>query len=75
MLHHKLFERGVFMVLDGLTVAVTELADGAAILEMHLAPYHEQGLRGLVNQNYAPAGMYLGWLRAQVFLGPAKHGS
>lgn len=32
VLHHKLFDRGVFTVLEGLTVAVSELAKGAAVL-------------------------------------------
>ena len=73
VLHHKLFDRGVFTVLDGLTVAVSELANGAAALEMHLAPYHGRGLRGLVTREYAPAGVYLAWHRAQVFKGAARN--
>jgi hypothetical protein len=32
--------RALFTVLDGLTVVVSELANGAAALEMHLTPYH-----------------------------------
>jgi putative restriction endonuclease len=72
VLHHKLFDRGVFTVLEGLTVAVSELANGPGTLEVHLAPYHGRGLRGLVNQAYAPAGKYLAWHRAQVFQGLAR---
>jgi putative restriction endonuclease len=71
-LHHKLFDRGVFTVLDGLTVLVSELANGAAALEIHLTPYQGRGLKGLVNREYAPAGEYLAWHRAQVFQGPAS---
>ena len=54
VLHHKLFNCGVFTVLDELTVTVSDLANGAAAVEMHLAPYHGQGLRGSVNREYAP---------------------
>lgn len=72
VLHHKLFDRGVFTVLDGLKVAVSELANGQAALEMHLAPYHGAGLSRLVNQEYAPAVEYLFCHRKQVFQGPAR---
>jgi putative restriction endonuclease len=74
VLHHKLFDRGVFTVLEGLTVAVSELANGPGTVEMHLAPYHGRRLRGPVNEEYGPAQKYLGWHRALVFQGPARDG-
>jgi hypothetical protein len=63
--------RTVFTVLDALTVAVSELANGPPTLEMHLAPYHRARAEGVVNQKYTSAGEYLAWHRAQVFQEPA----
>jgi len=71
-LHHKLFDRGVFSLSEGLAVTVSERAHGSSGLEEALLRFHRAPIRDPVNPEYRPWEAYLDWHRREVFQGPGR---
>jgi putative restriction endonuclease len=72
VLHHKLFDRGVFSVDHGHRVIVSEQAHGGSGFELHLLGYHGRLIRPPIGARYQPAGEFLEWHWREVFRSPAR---
>ncbi|MDW7730389.1 MAG: HNH endonuclease [Bacillota bacterium] len=72
-LHHKLFDRGVFTLSEGLVFQVAENAHGTHGMDEWLMRYHGQEIRKPQRPNYYPQDSFINWHMREVFRGPARY--
>ncbi|MFG0313156.1 MAG: HNH endonuclease, partial [Phycisphaerales bacterium] len=72
VLHHKLFDRGVFTLDEAERVVVSERSRGRDGFREWLMAFHGRGIRRPVRDEYRAAGEFLGWHRREVFRGPGR---
>jgi putative restriction endonuclease len=72
-LHHKLFDRGVFTLSEGLVFQVAENAHGTHGMDEWLMRYHGQEIRKPHNPDYYPQDGFINWHIREVFRGPARY--
>lgn len=72
-LHHKLFDRGVFTLSEGLVFQVAENAHGTHGMDEWLMRYHGQEIRKPQRPDYFPENNYINWHVREVFRGPARY--
>ena len=72
-MHHKLFDRGVFTLSDGLTVQVSELAHGSAGFDEWLMAFHGKSIMPPQRPSYYPEAQYVSWHVKEVFKGYQRH--
>lgn len=72
VMHHKLFDRGAVMVLEGYEVAVSEQVHGTSGFEEWVLAFHGRPLRSPQRKEYLPVAGYLRWHWKEVFRGPAR---
>jgi putative restriction endonuclease len=72
ILHHKLFDRGAFMVSQARQVQVSEYAYGSTGFTEWLLDFHGKAIRAPLSPQYTPQDEYLHWHWQQVFRHPAR---
>jgi putative restriction endonuclease len=73
VLHHKLFDRGVFTVLPDLRLSVSEHAYGTKGFEEWVMAFHGKEIRYPQNAAYYPSSTFLKWHYSEVFRSPSRH--
>ncbi len=71
-LHHKLFDRGVFMVASNSKLYVAESAHGSRGFDDWLMKFHDREIRSPINLDYNPNLLYINWHEREVFKGKAR---
>ena len=71
-IHHKLFDRGVFMLSAKLEVLVSEYATGSIGLDEWLMNFHGKEISFPQRRAYYPHEDFIGWHIAEVFQGPYR---
>ena len=72
-MHHKLFDRGVFTLSDGLIVKVSDLANGSAGLNEWLMAFHGKQIMPPQRLSYYPKLKFVSWHVKEVFKGYQRH--
>lgn len=72
-LHHKLFDRGVFMITVDRELLVAEQAYGAQGFEEWLMRFHGKKIRSPIHPAYAPEEKFINWHMREVFREPARY--
>jgi putative restriction endonuclease len=72
-LHHKLFDRGVFMVSSNRKLYVAESAHGSGGFDDWLMKFHDKEIRSPINPDYIPSPLYIKWQEREVFKGKARY--
>jgi putative restriction endonuclease len=72
VLHHKLFDRGVFTFSEDRVVQVSELAHGGNHFKDYLLQFHGGFLRNPQSPRYLPKPGYVDWHRREVFRGQPR---
>ncbi|WP_188889362.1 phosphorothioated DNA-binding restriction endonuclease [Paenibacillus radicis (ex Gao et al. 2016)] len=73
VLHHKLFDRGVFTITNDREILVAEEAHGTHGFEEWLMKYHGTTVRAPIRPLYQPKITFLEWHIREVFRGPARY--
>ena len=68
-LHHKLFDRGAFMLSNQLRVMVSDDAHGSVGFQEWLMQFHGQQIHFPQRQSYYPAPEFISWHVREVFTG------
>lgn len=71
-MHHKLFDRGAFTVLDDMRLCVSQKAHGSTGLSEWLMSFHGLRLKEAQSPTYTPNAGHLDWHQKEVFRGPAR---
>jgi len=71
-LHHKLFDRGVFMVSSNRKLYVAESARGSRGFDDWLMKFHGREIRSPIHPDYSPNQQYINWHEREVFKGKAR---
>jgi putative restriction endonuclease len=72
VLHHKLFDRGAFLVGPDGIILVSNEAHGTTRFEEHLLMHHRQPVRTPQRPDWFPNPSFLEWHADQVFQGVAR---
>lgn len=72
VLHHKLFDRGVFMIDSERRLILSQRVTGNEGFHAVLVAFHGQKVREPVSRRYAPHREFLAWHEREVFLGPGR---
>lgn len=73
LLHHKLFDKGVFTLDESFVLRVAEDAHGTCGFDEWLLRYHDQSIRRPQSPNYYPNDDFLNWHIREVFRGPSRY--
>lgn len=73
VLHHKIFGLGAFTLDSGLTILVSEKANGAQQFEEALLRFHGENLRKPQRPEFVPHGRFTDWHRREVFKGQPRY--
>jgi putative restriction endonuclease len=74
-LHHKLFDKGAFTLVDSFILQVAENAHGTCGFDEWLMRYHNRPIRQPQSPDYYPKGNYTKWHFREVFRGPSRYAS
>jgi putative restriction endonuclease len=72
VLHHKLFDRGVFTLDHGRRFVLSELVTGGTGFDTHLLSFHGRSIRRPQGRKYEPNEGFLAWHAREVFRGPGR---
>ena len=72
-LHHKLFDKGAFTLVDSLILQVAENAHGTCGFDEWLMRYHNQAIQQPQSPDYYPNSNYVNWHFREVFRGPSRY--
>lgn len=72
-LHHKMFDRGVFMITVERELLVAEQAYGTHGFEEWLMRFHGKKIRSPIHPAYAPDEKFINWHMKEVFREPARY--
>jgi putative restriction endonuclease len=72
VLHHKLFDRGLFTVSNDRRVLVSDQAHGSEGFVELLLRFHNQPIRPPIQPEHSPGPVFLAWHRQWVFRGRAR---
>lgn len=73
IMHHKLFDRGVFSIDQNLQVRVSDMAHGGEGFEQWLAKFNGKTIRSPERPQYRPGEDYLTWHLREVFRGSGMY--
>jgi len=73
VLHHRLFDRGAFALVEGARLVVSEEAYGTAGFEEWLLRYHGERLRPPQGPHYYPEARFTEWHVREVFRAPYRY--
>lgn len=73
VLHHKLFDRGVFTITGDREMLVAEEAHGTQGFEEWLMRFHGRRIRDPIRPIYQPKRTFTEWHIREVFKGPARY--
>lgn len=73
VLHHKLFDLGVFTLSEQLVVTLSDLAHGNQRFDEYILAFHGREIRMPQNPMAAPDQTFLNWHRRQVFKGRPRY--
>ena len=71
-LHHKLFDRGAFTIMEDMKLKVSEIAHGTIGFKEWLLAFHDTEIRPPQRQSYFPETDYVKWHVREVFKGYAR---
>lgn len=72
-LHHKMFDRGVFMITPERELLVAEQAHGTHGFQEWLMHYHGKPIRSPIHPAYTPKEIFIQWHVKEVFREPARY--
>jgi putative restriction endonuclease len=72
VLHHKIFDLGVFTLCDGVLL-ISDQANGTAGFQESLMAYHGKPIRDPQHPDWRPKSIHLEWHGREVFKGEARH--
>jgi len=72
-MHHKLFDRGVFIIAPTRQLIVAEEAHGTNGFEEWLMRYHGKQINTPIHPDYQPKDSYMKWHFREVFRGPGRY--
>ncbi|ABR48302.1 conserved hypothetical protein [Alkaliphilus metalliredigens QYMF] len=73
VMHHKLFDRGVFTLTSSRKLLVAERAHGTNGFEEWLMRYHGKEITAPIRPEYKPEDSYVNWHVKEVFKGSSRY--